>query len=235
MKAMSRHVSLCLLGCFLLLTLAPVSFSVSGGDAGSVSGGDAGSVSGGDAGSVSGGDAGAGRQKIQVCMACHAVDGNSVSPQWPRLAGQHASYLVKQLRDYRSGRRVSAQMTAFATDLDDQDIADIAAWFSSQEALPGVAEKDLRLLEVGARVYRAGNERNGVPACIACHGPSGRGNPAAVYPALDGQHAAYIQQQLLAYRSGARDNDPDAVMRSIAARLSDVELKAVSIYISGLY
>ncbi len=181
------------------------------------------------------GDARAGQRKAQVCIACHGADGNSPSPQWPRLAAQHASYLARQLHDYRTGRRINAQMNAMVTNLGDQDIADLAAWFSSLEAKSNFAVDDKRLLEIGAHIYRAGNAQSGVPACIGCHGPGGKGNPAAVYPVLSGQYADYTRQQLLAYRSGARDNDPDSVMRSIAARLTDIELKAVSIYISGLH
>lgn len=179
------------------------------------------------------GDVGAGKEKSQVCAACHGVDGNSPNPVWPKLAGQHAEYIIKQLRDIKNGERENAQMTPMATNLSEQDILDLAAYYSSQKIKHG--KTDPASLELGEKIYRAGSIEAGVPACIACHGPNGRGNPAAQYPALGGQHAAYTQAQLNAFRDGTRANDNNAVMRTIVGRMTDEEIKAVSEYIQGLH
>lgn len=179
------------------------------------------------------GDVAAGKEKSQVCAACHGVDGNSPNPIWPKLAGQHAEYIIKQLRDIKNGERENAQMTPMATNLSEQDILDLAAYYSSQKIKHG--KTDPASLEMGEKIYRAGSIEAGVPACTACHGPNGRGNPAAQYPALGGQHAAYTQAQLNAFRDGTRANDSNAVMRTIVGRMTDEEIKAVSEYIQGLH
>ena len=179
------------------------------------------------------GDAAAGKQKAQTCAACHGLDGNSTNPVWPNLAGQHAEYLMKQLRDFKNGKRDNAQMSPMAANLSDQDMQDLAAHFSAQKAKPGTA--DPALVELGQKIYRAGNSEAGVPACMACHGPAGRGNPAALYPAVGGQHNAYSQSQLKAFREGLRTNDPKEIMRTIVGRMTDEEIKAVSEYIQGLH
>jgi cytochrome c553 len=179
------------------------------------------------------GDAVAGAQKAQICAACHGMDGNSSNPVWPRLAGQHAEYILKQLQDFKNGKRENAQMTPMAANLGEQDMQDLAAYFSAQKIKPGAA--DPALIESGQKVYRAGNSDTGVPACMACHGPTGRGNPAAVYPAVGGQHATYTHAQLKGFREGLRTNDPNEVMRTIVGRMTDDETRAVSEYMQGLH
>ena len=179
------------------------------------------------------GDPAAGKEKSQVCAACHGVDGNSITPQWPNLAGQHAGYLAKQLLDFREGRRSNPQMSPMATNLSDEDIADLSAYFASQKKKNGKAQPDM--LETGEKIYRAGDLDTGTAACTACHGPYGRGNPAANYPLLSGQHAAYIQLQLNDFRENRRTNDVNQVMRSVVNRMTDDEIKAVSNYIQGLH
>lgn len=178
-------------------------------------------------------DLDAGKQKAQLCAACHGPDGNSVNPAWPNLAGQHPEYLIKQLQDFKSGARKNVQMAPMAAPLSDADMANIAAWFHSNQTKIGVASPDL--LEAGQKVYRHGNAETGVPACMACHGPDGTGNPAAAYPALSGQHAAYTATQLKAFRSGERSNDPNKIMRIVAGKMTDAEIEAVANYIQGLH
>ena len=179
------------------------------------------------------GNPSAGKEKSQVCAACHAADGNSVNPDWPKLAGQHADYLVKQLMDFRSGNRENVQMSPMAANLTDEDIHDLAAYYASQTIKHGTT--DPAALELGRKIYRAGNINAGVPACSACHGPAGRGNPAAKYPAIGGQHAAYVTTQLNAFRANARTNDINEVMRTIVGRMTDEEIKAVAQFTQGLH
>lgn len=178
------------------------------------------------------GDAEAGKAKAVTCAACHGADGNSVNPEWPTIAGQHASYLVVQLEAYKNGQRQNALMTAMAMPLDDQDRADLAAYFSSQQVNGGVA--DPALLAAGRRLFRGGNSETGASACAACHGPSGYGNPGATMPRLAGQQAAYTATQLRLYASGERRTDMNQMMRNVAAELSDEEIEAVASYIQGL-
>ena len=179
------------------------------------------------------GDPDVGKQKSQVCAACHGADGNSTTPMWPKLAGQHTDYTIKQLQDFQSGARENVQMSPMAANLSEQDITDLAAYYSSQKAAHGTV--DPSMLELGEKVYRAGNTDAGVPACVACHGPTGRGNPAAYYPALSGQHADYTLLQLNAFRDSKRTNDKSEVMRTVVGRLTGEEIKAVSEYIQGLH
>jgi cytochrome c553 len=178
-------------------------------------------------------DLDAGKQKAQTCAACHGADGNSTNPAWPKLAGQSTEYLVKELSDFKSGARKNPTMTPMAKPLSKEDMADIAAYFQSQKVKIGDA--DPNLVDEGKKVYRSGNPQTGVPACMACHGPDGAGNPATVYPALQGQHAEYTAMQLKAFRSGDRSNDPNKIMRIVAGKMSDKEIKAVADYIQGLY
>lgn len=178
------------------------------------------------------GDAAAGQQKSATCAACHGNDGNSANPEWPTLAGQHEKYLVKQLMEFKSGARVNATMNGMAAGLSDQDMADLAAYYSKQTVTPG--EADPELVELGQQLYRGGNMVTGVAACTACHGPTGSGNPEAQFPALAGQHALYLENQLKAFRAGQRANDAGQMMRNIAAKMSDAEIQAVSSYIQGL-
>lgn len=179
------------------------------------------------------GDPVAGKEKSQTCAACHGVDGNSTTPMWPKIAGQHETYILKQLMDFQSGARENAQMTPMAAPLTEQDMQDIAAYYASQEVKIGKA--DPAAIELGQRVYRAGNIEAGVPACMACHGPTGRGNPAAGYPSLSGQHAEYTKSQLNAFRQDIRTNDKNEVMRTIVDRMTDDEISSVAEYLQGLH
>ena len=179
------------------------------------------------------GDAAAGEGKAAVCAACHGADGKALQPNYPNLGGQHPSYIAKQLTNYRDGERVNALMSGQAANLSDQDILDLAAWYGSMQKIEGVAAEEN--LELGESIYRGGITAAGVPACTGCHGPAGLGNPAAVYPILSGQQTAYAADQLRYFRSGERANDPNAVMRGIAHRLTDEEIDAVSNYMAGLY
>lgn len=179
------------------------------------------------------GDATAGQGKTAVCAACHSADGNSAIPNFPKLAGQNATYLVKQLKDIKAGSRQVVEMTGLLDSLSDQDLEDIAAYFSSKKIQGGKVAADQ--LELGQQIYRAGLAKKGVPACTACHAANGKGMATAGFPAVSGQHAAYAEKQLKNFRVGARNNDPKAMMRDIAAKLSDVEIKAVSSYVQGLY
>ncbi len=179
------------------------------------------------------GDAAVGKAKSASCAACHGTDGNSPSPGFPKLAGQHESYIAKQLRDYKSGKRVNATMNAMVLPLSEQDIDDLAAYFAGQPVQVGTTAEDQ--LEVGQSIYRAGNASSGVAACSACHGPNGSGNPQAQFPSLSGQHAEYIALQLKMFRKGERANDAGNMMRGVAARMSDAEIDAVSQYVQGLH
>ncbi len=182
------------------------------------------------------GEASAGQAKSAICGACHGSDGNSVVPNWPKLAGQHADYLVRQFSLIKSGARNVPEMVGIVASLSDQDSQDIAAWFSSQTNNGGVA--DPSEVALGQRIYKAGNVESGVPACMSCHGPAGEGNPLAGYPALAGQHAMYTSKMLTGYRAGDHwgdDDGPSVVMNGVAARLSSEEIEAVASYIQGLY
>lgn len=189
-------------------------------------------VLGWSAPSLAAGSKEAGQAKSATCMACHGADGNSANPEWPNLAGQHAGYIEKQLRLFRAGERQNALMSPMAMILSDEDITDLAAYFSSQTARGGEAEPSK--VAAGQRVYRAGNAGNGLMACTGCHGPNGRGNAPANYPSIQGQHAVYVAAQLRAYRAGERATDPNQMMRSVAALLSDEEIDAVASFIQGL-
>ncbi len=179
------------------------------------------------------GDAAAGKNKSAVCAACHGADGNSMSPTFPKLAGQNASYIVKQLHDFKSGARQNPIMQPQASSLSDQDIEDLAAYFSSQKVTIG--ETDPKLADAGKSLYQGGDAAAKVPACIACHGPTGKGMPAAKYPALSGQHAEYVVAQLQAFANGSRANDPNHVMRDVASRLTEDQMRAVASYVQGLH
>lgn len=181
------------------------------------------------------GDAAAGQAKAAMCAACHGTDGNSVAANFPKLAGQHESYIIKQLQEFKSGVRkdTTGMMGAMVAALGEQDMADVAAYFSSQESKGGAADK--ALAKAGESLYRGGNSAKGLSACIGCHGPTGSGNPSAGFPRISGQHADYSAKQLQDFRKGDRANDPSAMMRTIAATMSDDEMKAVASYISGLH
>lgn len=166
----------------------------------------------------------------QVCAACHAADGSRGSPANPILAGQHPEYLVKQLTEFKAGQRSNPVMKGFASALSEEDMRNVAAFYASKQAKPGFA-KHKDTVALGQQIYRGGIADKQVPACAACHSPTGAGLPAQ-YPRIGGQHADYTEAQLVAFRSGARHNN--AQMSVIAAKLSDKELKAVADYIAGL-
>jgi len=166
-----------------------------------------------------------------VCAACHAPDGNSVIPQNPKLAGQHPEYLIKQLTEFKVGKRENAIMNGMAAALGDEDMKNIAFWLNSKKAIPGAA-KDKDLVLLGERIYRGGIADRQVPACAGCHSPNGAGIPAQ-YPRLSGQHAEYAVAQLTAFRDGLRANSLQ--MTQVAAKLNDREIKAVADYVAGLH
>ncbi len=174
----------------------------------------------------------AGKAKSALCMACHGADGNSTNVIWPRLAGQHASYLAKQLRDYKSGKRVNATMQGMVAALSEDDIDNLAAFYASQQ--PTTATFDESLLAKGQDIYRGGITETSVAACMGCHSPSGAGNGPAAYPSLKGQHMEYTVSQLQAFKDGVRANDTGKMMRNVANRMSDEEMKAVAAYIAGM-
>lgn len=181
------------------------------------------------------GDASAGQAKSAICAACHAADGNSVVPNWPKIAGQHEQYMVRQVELIKSGARLVPEMAGVVPGLSEQDIEDLAAWYAAQPIAAGVADESL--VALGERIYRAGNAETGVPACMACHGPAGEGNPLAGYPALAGQHTVYTTSMLTRFRAGENWGDGDAsqVMNGSAAELTDQEIAAVASYVQGLH
>ena len=182
------------------------------------------------------GDATAGQAKAAVCGACHGPDGNSPAPNFPKLAGQGERYLTKQMHDIKDGKRTVLEMTGLLTNLSDQDLADIAAYFASQKGSVGAA--DPKLVARGEKLFRGGDLEKGLPACTGCHSPNGAGIAAAGFPHLSGQHATYIAKQLTDFRKeeAGRANDGDAaIMRTIARKLSDEDIAAVSSYIQGLH
>ncbi len=193
-----------------------------------------------NAASLIDGDAAAGKSKAVTCSACHGADGNSVNPAWPNIAGQNANYLVAQLKAFQPGEnnapalRSDPLMTSMAMPLSDEDIRDLAVYF---EGLPAAANSvaNEKTVSRAEALYRGGKEETKVSACLACHGPAGRGNPAATYPALNGQHAVYTAKQLRDYASDARKSDGKTrIMRDIAGRLSKEDIEAIASYVQGL-
>jgi len=182
---------------------------------------------------VTAGDAAAGKTKSAACAACHGMDGNSPAPNFPKLAGQGEAYIVKQLQDFKAGKRVDATMNAMVLPLSEADMADIAAFYAGQAGSTGTAAGDQ--VELGQAIYRAGNAASGVAACTACHGPTGAGNPQASFPKLSGQHADYTAAQLNRFRKSERANDAGSMMRGVAVKMSEAEIAAVAQYIQGLH
>jgi len=189
------------------------------------------------------GDAKAGQTKAATCIACHGPDGNSIAPNFPNLAGQGEAYMVKQLQDFKSGKRKDATMTAMVMALDEQGMKDVAAFYATQPLKPGQA--DPKQVDKGRLIYKGGIADVGVPACMGCHGPTGAGNPSAKFPQLNSQKAAYLEKQLKDFREAAinpnqdekptgRDNDPSFMMRNAVKHMNDYEIKAVAQYIQGL-
>ncbi|MCY1413522.1 Cytochrome c4 [compost metagenome] len=180
------------------------------------------------------GDAAAGQAKTAVCGACHNPDGNSLAPNFPKLAGQGEKYLEKQLHDIKSGKRTVLEMTGMLAAFNDQDMADIAAYFASQKGSVGAA--DPKLVERGRALFNGGDIEKGLPACTGCHSPNGAGLALAGFPHLGGQHSQYVAKQLTDFREGNRTNDGDATtMRTIASKLSNKDIEALSSYIQGLH
>ena len=168
----------------------------------------------------------------KVCAACHAADGNSASPVNPVLAGQHADYIAKQLANFKAGERKNPVMLGMASTLSPQDMGNLGAYFAEQKPKTRAA-KNPELVKIGQQIYRGGIMAKGVAACTSCHGPNGAGIPAQ-FPRVANQFPEYTGAQLQAFRAGERANDPNKMMRDIAAKLSDQEIKAVSEYIAGL-
>jgi len=180
------------------------------------------------------GDPDAGKEKVAVCSACHGADGNSVVGLWPSLAAQNEKYLLKQLRLVKSGDRVIDSMVGLLDNLQDSDLEDISAFYASQKNKVGKAEESK--VDLGRKLYYAGNLEKGVPACSACHSPRGLGNGPAAYPLLSGQQPDYVAKALKDYRSGMRVNeDPSKIMAAIAYKLDDNEIDALSSFVHGLY
>ena len=179
------------------------------------------------------GNAEAGETKAAVCGSCHGADGNSTIAGNPKLAGQNARYLIKQMEDIQSGAREVMLMSGILNNLDEQDFADIAAFYAAQE--PTIEAADPELVELGESIYRTGISSLSVAACTACHSPTGQGNAQGGFPALSGQHAEYTAAQLKAFRSKARTNDGSSMpMQIVTERLTDKEIEALASYISGL-
>lgn len=188
------------------------------------------------------GDAAAGKAKAETCVMCHGANGDSSVATFPKIAGQHARYAFKQLQDMKSGERPVDEMVAIIADLNDQDFADLAAYYAEQTSSVGAVDPEQKAL--GEAIYRGGIADRAVPACIACHGPKADGMAAAGFPALSGQHSGYTASQLAAFRAAARGdeqskhrvNDGDSMMmRAAVKQMTDAEIKAVSSYISGLH
>jgi len=180
------------------------------------------------------GDIAKGKASSATCAACHGADGNSPVAMYPKLAGQNEKYLVKQIKDFKSGDRkndVMAPMAAMLTT--DEDIDNVAAYFASQ-SVQHMAVED-KYIALGERLYRSGDADRNIPACTACHGPTGVGMPAAGFPSLGGQHADYVKAQLVAFRDGSRSNDANSVMRNVVAKMSDEQIEALAHYVVGLH
>ncbi|EKE83395.1 c-type cytochrome [Idiomarina xiamenensis] len=186
------------------------------------------------------GDVEAGKEKSQVCAACHGPDGNAPSDQYPKIAGQHEGYLAKQLHDFKQAAETGGEqgrnnpiMMGQVANLSEQDIADLAAYFASQQAKPGSTPEDI--IAKAEDLWRRGNPDSKIPSCTGCHGPRGDGMGLAKFPDISGQHAAYTATQLKAFRAGERANDMNGMMRGVAQKLTDEEIDLLSKYLSGLY
>ena len=186
------------------------------------------------------GDAEKGKTKAVTCGACHGADGNSALAMNPKIAGQHANYLAKQLTEFKlagqtDGKegRNNAVMNGMSAVLSEQDILDLAAYFSSQEATPSEASEDA--IELGNKLYVGGDLDRGITACIACHGPKGNGTSLSGFPDISGQHPEYIAAQLKAFRSGERANSLNGMMADIAKRMTDKDIEVISSYVAGLH
>ncbi|HJP41926.1 MAG TPA: c-type cytochrome [Gammaproteobacteria bacterium] len=178
------------------------------------------------------GDPQLGQSKALFCSTCHGQDGNSTNPAWPSLASQHMKYTVTALQNYQNGSRENVVMQAQVMALSKEDFEDLAAYYNTQKTVK--KEFDYDLAKQGESLYRGGNSKSGVAACIACHGPTGRGNPGAGYPSIAGQHAAYTAIALKSYANGERKAGLNDMMQALSSRLTDEEIQAVSEYIQAL-
>ena len=177
------------------------------------------------------GDADAGEQKAQACVACHGEGGDNTNPLYPVLAGQVPGYIANQLKAFQDGVRVSAFMVAPSADLSEEDMADLDAYYSTQSPAPkSITEDQVEMAKLGERVYRGGYRPFEIAACMSCHGPAGHGIPPR-FPKVSGQHAAYLEQQLIAFKNGSRKDD---IMNSIAFKLSEDQIHELSLYMSSL-
>lgn len=200
-----------------------------------------------DTGPAKAGDPKAGQTKAGACAACHGLDGNSADPANPKLAGQHEQYIWRQLKLFKSGERENPIMLGMAATLTEQDMRDIGAYFGSQKVIAGVADEAViaegpnagkKFYQVGESIYRGGKPSAGVPACAACHGPAGAGMPGPSYPAVGGQHAAYVAARLTAFRDGmvwGKDKNANVIMSQAAKGLSDEEIQGLASYLQGLH
>ncbi len=182
----------------------------------------------------------AGKAKSQTCVACHVADGNSAIAMYPKLAGQHAKYLEKQLKDLKLGMtsggkqgRYDPVMSGMAMPLSDEDIADLSAYYASLPISESSTPEDV--VEKGKVLYTAGDAERGLTACIACHGPRGNGTELSGFPKISGQHSDYIKAQLEKFRDGNRGNDMNAMMRDIAKKMTDEDIEVLSKYVGGLH
>jgi cytochrome c553 len=190
------------------------------------------------------GDAAAGGNKAATCAACHMLDGNSSDPQYPKIAGQHERYIARQLALFKSGERENPVMQPLASTLSEQDMRDVGAYFASKQGQSGLADdskmgdSEESYAQRGERLYRGGDMGRKLPACMACHGPTGRGNPGAAYPSLAGQHANYTKDLLKRFRAGTsfgKDERANTIMVDVASRLDDQDIEALASYIEGLH
>ena len=173
-----------------------------------------------------------GAAKAVVCQACHGANGNSANPDWPSLAGLGAGYIADQLKNFKEGKRANPVMMPNAMSLSAEDMANLGAYFDS---LPNTGlEADPSYWQAGEKLYRGGDQSRGIPACMACHGPTGRGNEPAKFPALRGQQSVYVVKQLNDYASGARTTGPNGIMQTIAKRLSPADMRVLASFLQGL-
>ena len=179
------------------------------------------------------GDIDAGKTKSATCVACHGADGNSPSNLYPKIAGQHASYLVKQLQEFKSGERDNAIMLGMVAGLSEQDMEDLAAYFSSQTTTPETVSEEVA--EAGKKFYMGGDKSRNIPGCTACHGPRGNGLELAKFPKISGQHPAYLKLQLENFRDNLRHNSATGMMQDISGKLTDKDIELLSKYISALH
>jgi cytochrome c553 len=174
----------------------------------------------------------AGQAKAALCSACHGANGNSVNPEWPSLAGLGADYIAEQLKNFKEGKRNNAVMMSIVMTLSPDDYADLGAYFNSLTNTG--LEADPSFWQAGQKLYRGGDQSRGIPACMACHGPTGAGNGPAKFPALRGQHSVYVVKQLNDYASGARTSGPNGIMQTISKRLTPDDMRNVAAYVQGI-